>query len=88
MITVTNCTVQFRKLCPMRWEQLEPTADEAVCVCETCWRQVFLCRTDTEAWYHAMEGHCVAVLLPEANGSMWVGEPKVDGRDGSPWNDL
>jgi hypothetical protein len=24
----------------------------------------------------------------EADGSMWVGEPKVDGRDGSPWNDL
>src|SRR5213593_486736 len=62
MITITNCTVQFRKLCPMRWEQLEPTADEAVCLCEMCWRQVFLCRSDTEASYHAMEGHCVAVL--------------------------
>jgi len=73
MITITNCTVQFRKLCPMRWEQLEPTADEAVRLCETCWRQVFLCRTDAEARHHAMEGHCVAVLMPDS--SQFVGEP-------------
>ena len=57
----------------MRWEQLEPTADEAVRVCETCWRQVFRCRTDAEALYHAMEGHCVAVLVPDS--SQFVGEP-------------
>ena len=68
--------------------KLAPTASETVRLCETCWRQVFLYRTDSEAWYHAMEGHCVAVLMPEADGSMWVGEPTVDGRDGRPWNDL
>src|SRR5207249_7986707 len=53
--------------------QLEPTADEAVRVCETCWRQVFHCRTDAEALYHAMEGHCVAVLMPDT--SQLLGEP-------------
>jgi hypothetical protein len=73
MITITNCRVQFRKLCPMRWEQLEATGDDAVRLCETCWRQVFLCRTDAEARYHAMEGHCVAVLM--VDGSEFVGEP-------------
>jgi len=73
MITITNCTVQFRKLCPTSWERLEPTADEAVRLCETCSRHVFRCTTDIEAWYHAMEGHCVAVLM--FDGSEFVGEP-------------
>jgi len=50
-----------------------PTADEAVRRCDTCWRQVFLCSTDAEAHYHAMEGHCVAVLMPDS--SQFVGEP-------------
>lgn len=73
MVTITNCTVQFRKRCPMRWEELEPTADGAVRVCETCWRHVFLCGTDGEARYHAMEGHCVAVPMPDR--SQFLGEP-------------
>jgi hypothetical protein len=73
MITITNCSVQFRKSCPMRWERLESTADDTVRLCETCWRRVFLCRTDAEARYHAMEGHCVAVLM--LDGSEFVGEP-------------
>jgi hypothetical protein len=47
MITISNCAVRFKRLCPMRWENLRPTADETVRLCETCWRQVFLCRTDT-----------------------------------------
>ena len=57
----------------MRWENLEPTADRTLRLCETCCRQVFLCRTDTEVWYHAMERHCVAVLKPD--GSQFIGEP-------------
>ena len=73
MITVTNCTVQFRRLCPVRWERLEPTADEGVRLCETCWRHVFRCATDAEARYHAIEGHCVALLMPDS--SQFVGEP-------------
>jgi hypothetical protein len=73
MITITHCTVQFRKLCPTSWERLEPTADEAVRLCETCWRQVFRCRTDAEARYHALEGHCVAMLMPDM--SELLGEP-------------
>jgi len=73
MITISNCGVQFKQLCPMRWEDLVPTADEAVRRCDTCWRQVFLCSTDAEAHYHAMEGHCVAVLMPDS--SQFVGEP-------------
>ncbi len=83
MITITNCNVQFRKLCPVRWEQLESTADEAVRACETCWRRVFLCRTDAEARYHTMEGHCVAVLMSDS--SQLIGEPMVDG---GAWDDL
>jgi hypothetical protein len=83
MITITNCTVQFRRLCPMRWEQLEPTADEAVRLCKTCWRQVFHCRTDVEALYHAMKGHCVAVLMSDS--SQLIGEPMVGG---GAWDDL
>ncbi len=31
------------------------------------------CQTDAEARYHAMEGHCVAVLMPDS--SQFVGEP-------------
>jgi hypothetical protein len=49
MITISNCPVRFKQLCPMRWEDLVPAADETVRRCETCWRQVFLCRTDGEA---------------------------------------
>ena len=36
----------------------------------------------------ATEGHCVALVMPDSDGSMWIGEPMPDGRDGSPWNDL
>jgi hypothetical protein len=50
-------------------------------------RHVFLCTTDTEPGITRWR-HCVAVLMPEADGAMWVGEPTVDGRDGSPCNDL
>jgi hypothetical protein len=88
MITIGNCAVRFKQLCPMRWENLVPTADETVRLCETCWRQVFLCTTDAEARYQAMEGHCVALAMPDSDGSMWIGEPMPDGRDGSTWNDL
>src|SRR5262249_14985351 len=44
--------------------------------------------TDAEARYHAMEDHCLAVLIPDADSSMWVGKPMVGSRDGGPWNDL
>ena len=53
--------------------RLEPTADVTVRLCDTCWRQVFLCTTDAEAYYHATEGHCVAVLMPDR--SEYLGEP-------------
>jgi len=30
----------------------------------------------------------MAVLIPDADSSMWVGKPMVGSRDGGPWNDL
>ena len=38
-------------------------------------RRLFLCVTDAEAFYHAIEGHCVAVLMLDS--SRFVGEPMV-----------
>jgi hypothetical protein len=75
LIPITNCPVQFKKRCPTTWERLEPTAEHNVRICETCWRRVFRCMTETEAWYHAMEGHCVAVLMPDS--SRFLGEPRA-----------
>ena len=72
-IGIRNCAVQFRRLCPMTWEGLQPTADDTVRLCEGCWRHVFLCTTAAEAFYHAMEGHCIAMVTP--SGSAYVGEP-------------
>ena len=35
-----------------------------------------------KTYYHPMEGHCVAVLMPDS--SQFIGEPMVDGA----WNEL
>ncbi len=64
----------------MTWEGLQPTADDRVRFCDTCWRHVFLCTTDAEAFYHAMEGHCIAKLMPDGSAlpRLYLGEPNPD----------
>jgi len=90
MATVMNCSVRFGRLCPLRREGLVPTADETVRRCETCWRLVFLWMTDTEAWYHAMEGHCVAMLMPNDTllsvSQCRTAAPGSDGNSGRRWD--
>ncbi|HJZ56459.1 MAG TPA: TIGR02996 domain-containing protein [Gemmataceae bacterium] len=58
---VENCSGPFKFRCPLKWEQLTPTPDEATRFCETCQREVLYCRTMDEARKFADEGFCVAI---------------------------
>jgi uncharacterized protein (TIGR02996 family) len=52
---------RFEFECPKRWEELQPTREGTVRVCEACRENVYYCGTVNEARLHAGEGHCVAV---------------------------
>jgi hypothetical protein len=66
-IVIRNCVVQFRRLCPMIWERLRPTAGDMVRLCDTCRREVFFCAPDTEALQHSRAGYCI--VGPMLDGS-------------------
>ena len=53
----------FEFVCDQQWEQMTPTADGAVRLCERCRENVHYCDTITVAREHARQGHCVAVDL-------------------------
>jgi len=74
---IRNCVVEFRKVCPLQWENLWQTSDPAVRHCETCKRDVHFCHTDEEALAHAKAGHCIAKpQLDEAQlPGIYIGEP-------------
>jgi uncharacterized protein (TIGR02996 family) len=58
---IENCGVEFQFRCPRRWEELRPSADEAVRFCDECRREVVFCRTIEVAQTHAALGDCIAV---------------------------
>ena len=65
MYGIENCEPRFQVECPKLWDSLKRTDDEAVRFCETCRRNVFLCRTNREAVEHGRERHCVALTIFE-----------------------
>lgn len=54
---------QFEFVCDKRWDEMTPTGDNAVRLCETCQQNVHYCDTIMEARKKAEHGHCVAVDL-------------------------
>ncbi|MBV9868062.1 MAG: hypothetical protein JO316_22125 [Abitibacteriaceae bacterium] len=64
-ILVRNCDIAFRRNCPSRWKELEPTTEEEVRLCPVCWHQVFHCVAPEQALEHAEQGHIVAREWPD-----------------------
>jgi uncharacterized protein (TIGR02996 family) len=59
---IVNCDrPHFRFQCPKKWEQLDPTEDDAVRFCETCQQKVYFCSSVQEAGEHARRDDCVAI---------------------------
>jgi uncharacterized protein (TIGR02996 family) len=56
-----NCSVRFAYACPLRWDNLTPTADRNVRFCSACEQHVHYCATLAEAQHHAWSGECVAI---------------------------
>jgi uncharacterized protein (TIGR02996 family) len=55
--------VQFDFVCDRRWDEMTPTSDPTVRLCDSCQQNVHYCDTITEAREQAQHGHCVAVAL-------------------------
>ncbi len=51
----------FAFRCPLRWEDLQETADPAIRYCEECRKDVYYSANVGEARQHALKGRCVAV---------------------------
>ena len=59
---VERCSgVRFDLVCPMRWDRLEPSAQEAVRHCGACKRQVVYCTTIEQARTIAKAGGCISI---------------------------
>jgi len=59
---VERCSgVRMELVCPMRWDRLEPTAQEAVRNCGACKQQVTYCTTIEQARTIATAGGCIAI---------------------------
>src|SRR5580765_1048184 len=46
--SIENCSDVFAKVCPLSWDKLEPTGDSHVRHCDTCKKDVYLCRSQGE----------------------------------------
>jgi len=64
---IRNCKAEFRYVCPMDWDDLEPTSEPIARFCQECQQPVFFCATDVESLNHARQGHCIA--MPGEDGS-------------------
>ena len=54
--------VEFKFMCPQRWENLRPFGDDqSVRYCDQCGRSVTYCFTIGQAREMAMQGQCVAI---------------------------
>lgn len=53
----------FAFLCDQHWEEMTPTGDDRVRMCDRCEEAVHYCDTIVTARLHARQGHCVAVDL-------------------------
>lgn len=72
-----NCAVRFRRVCPRTWESLRSTEEASIRFCDSCQREVFLCRADDEAVQHAKQRHCIAKPMPSRASlrSLVLGQP-------------
>lgn len=61
---IANCPVQFRFQCPKLWENLKKTDKPDIRFCETCQKDVHLCRSMEEVHHHAALGNCIAIRSP------------------------
>jgi uncharacterized protein (TIGR02996 family) len=62
-IPLENCQLRWSFVCPMKWEQLQETADPRTRVCSACRKEVRYCDRIDEAQAVAGRGGCVAVDL-------------------------
>ncbi|MCE9562426.1 MAG: TIGR02996 domain-containing protein [Planctomycetes bacterium] len=53
----------FEFVCDQRWEEMTPTGDDKVRICNRCEEAVHYCDTIVVAREHARQRHCVAVDL-------------------------
>ncbi len=60
---IENCDEHFAFECPLKWENLQLTANHKVRHCDACDKDVYYCNTVDEARTHASEGQCVTVPL-------------------------
>jgi uncharacterized protein (TIGR02996 family) len=58
---IGNCENHFLFKCPERWDNLAPTKEAAVRLCQTCKERVYYCRTFEEAREQIRKGHFVAI---------------------------
>jgi uncharacterized protein (TIGR02996 family) len=72
--------LQFEFVCDRRWEDMRPTADDAVRHCDACRQAVHYCHSITEARQHALGGHCIAVDLGVIRCEGDLGPPMMLGR--------
>ena len=75
---VQNCDIKFRMKCPLSWDALGTTDDEATRYYSICERSVFLCTTNEDAVSHARRGECIAVTMIDEEGlpAFTFGEPE------------
>jgi hypothetical protein len=75
--TIRKCSLYFRRVCPLQWDALTPTADPNVRSCSACNKPVYFCATDEETLAHARLGDCVAREEPDKSElpKLVVGEP-------------
>ncbi|MEN9360305.1 MAG: hypothetical protein RL095_1840 [Verrucomicrobiota bacterium] len=77
--TIRNCKVSFKFQCPLKWEALQSTEDDAIRFCDQCREKVYYCATDAETIEHARAGHCVARLMPEESQiPLMIGRPRIE----------
>ena len=80
-VPIENCerqALRFKFQCPMKWEQLRPTDDAGVRVCEVCREQVYYCDSIDAARGHASRGRCVAVDASVVRGDNDLEPPMVE----------
>jgi uncharacterized protein (TIGR02996 family) len=58
-----HTALQFDLVCDKRWDEMAPTSDPTVRLCDACQQNVHYCDTINEARKQAQYGHCVAVDL-------------------------
>lgn len=82
---IQNCpiatldTIEFLKVCPRVWANLEPTEEAGVRHCPGCDQRVYACVTPREVEEHAEQGHCVVQLYttqPIMGQPLWLLAPE------------